>query len=225
MLVCAANVDSQVGLHQRPQEGRAVGKKRFDVETFKAPWEVDAEGADIPEDEQEIDTGRLKKYLVGLLNDKEQAVEARDAAQLELSQAQGKLEEKSRKDETDDERVQRDAEARAQEKREAAEAKRDALALRIALKQKGISGEDAVDLADVLKGDTEEELTAHAERLAPRFVTAKAPADDDEDEEQQTPGTRPRPLRTPGDPKPHTKAELSFEEQLAQVRRPGGSQY
>lgn len=203
-----------------------MSKKRFAVETYKAPWEVNAEGVDIPEDEQEVDTERLKKYLVGLLNDKEQATEARDAAQLELSEAQGKLEDKSRKDETDTERAARDAEARAQDKQEAAAAKREALALRVALKQKGISGEDAVELAEILKGDTEEELQEHAERLVKKFKLGQAPAgDDDEDDDEPTPATRPRRLRSPGDPKPHTRAEESLEDQLARIPRPGGTQY
>lgn len=41
------------------------------VDDWKAPWEVDKEGEDIPEEEQKLDGARLKKYLFGLLTDKQ----------------------------------------------------------------------------------------------------------------------------------------------------------
>lgn len=41
------------------------------VEDWKAPWEVDADGNELPEDDQQLDPARLKKYLHGLLSDKE----------------------------------------------------------------------------------------------------------------------------------------------------------
>ncbi len=42
-------------------------------EEWKAQWEVDAEGKDIPEDEQQFDAARAKKLIYDLLSDKHRA--------------------------------------------------------------------------------------------------------------------------------------------------------
>lgn len=202
--------------------------KRTTIEDYKAPWEIDAEGNEIPEDEQQIDPVRLKKYLVNLLNDKEQAVEGRDTAQRELTAAQEALNTRTREAETEEQARERQRAERDAELEEARAEARAAKALRVALKQDGITKDQAEALADVLQGTTEEELDASAKSLIEKFGLAKAAGsgDDDEDEvEDIAPRTRPRRLRAPGDPAPETKVRRSLEDELAQIRRPGGTYY
>jgi hypothetical protein len=203
--------------------------KRTTLEEYKAPWEVDAEGNDIPDDQWEIDPGRLKKYLVNLLNDKEQAVEARETAQQELVAANEALGEKARKDESDEQRRERERQERDKELEEARAEVRSGRALRIALRQDKITKQQAEALADVLQGNTEEELDASAKALIDKFGLAKiaelSDDDGDDDEDAPAPRARPRRLHTPGDPRPASKPRVAFEDELASIPRPGGTRY
>lgn len=204
-----------------------MGKKT--IESYKAPWEVDAEGADVPEDEQVIDKGKLKRYLFGLISDKETAQEARDAAIRERDEAKTELDRISRQNEGDDEKRQREQQEAQERDRKLAEAELENLRLKVALRQKGITAEQAVDLADRLRGTTEDELDKDAKAVIERFGLAKSEDDDDEDDDgdeghrsEVSGRPRSRVLRTPGDPEPGSRSPRSLEDELASIPRPGG---
>lgn len=201
-----------------------AGKTKLTLETYKAPWEIDGDGNDLPDDQQEIDPARLKKYLFGLISDKETAVEARDKAQADLTVANEALNEKARKDESDEQRRAREAQERDAELETLRTQGRRSLALEVALDQDGITKVQAKALAKVLQGNTEEELDASAKTLISELGLTKVSGDED-DEDDGVPGARPRRLRTPGDPAPMTPPVLSIDQELAQIRRPGGTQY
>lgn len=203
-------------------------KKKLTLEDYKAPWEIDADGNDLPEDQHQIDPERLKKYLFGLLSDKESAVEARDKAQADLATANEALNAKTRQDESDEQRRAREAQERDTEIETLRTQARRSLALEVALSQDGITKAQAKTLAKVLQGTTEDELDANAKTLIDELGLAKAAGgedDGDDDDDNPPVGARPRRLRTPGDPAPHTPAVLTLEAELAKIPRPGGQQY
>lgn len=193
------------------------------LEDWKAPWEVDAEGADIAEDQQEIDKGRLKNYLHGLLSDKEKLVQRATAAESERDTLKAEKDKASREDETEVQRLQRELEETNAKLAEAAKRDVEALKLRVALRQEGMTPKKAEALAKRLTGTTEDELDADAKALIEEFGLAQAPSGDG-DEERGGPGGRPRPdLRNGGDPeggKPAPKGK-TFKDELDQIPRPG----
>lgn len=175
-------------------------------EDYKAPWEVDSDGNEIPEDQQNLDPALLKKKLYKALEDRHRVVTERDGLQTELTQAKADLATERKKTEGEDEKAKREAqEALDAAKREGGLA---ALKLEVALDIEGITPAQAKRLAKRLSGSTQEELEADAKAIAEDFGLGKAApqgeddGDDDGDEPPVVPG-RPRTPRAVGDPTPN----------------------
>lgn len=172
------------------------------IEDYKAPWEIDSTGADVPAEEQQIDPVRLKKYLHGLLSDKDRLQATVETVTAERDEVKTKLDEKSREGETEDAKSKREAEDAI--KAAKAEGKLEALKLEVALDIEGITPAQAKRLAKRLSGQTQEELEADAKAIAEDFGLGKKEAADGEDEDDEPPAPvgRPRKLRANGDPEP-----------------------
>lgn len=169
---------------------------------YKAPWEIDSTGADIAEDEQQLDPAKLKKYLHGLLSDKEK-LQTKNATLIgERDEIKTKYDELARKDETDTDKVKRERDEAIQAAK--AEGSLEALKLDVALDIEGVSAKEAKTLAKRLSGTTREELEADAKELVEVLGLGKKAGDegDEGDEPEVTPGSRPRRPVAAGDPKP-----------------------
>lgn len=175
------------------------------LEDYKAPWELDSTGADLPEEDQKIDPARLKKYLHGLLSDKERLQTTVTTVTGERDALQKTVDDKAREGEDDAARKQREA----QEAIDAAKAEGGlgALKLDVALDVEGITPKQARTLAKSLSGQTREELEAHAKELSEAFGIGGPAGDEEEHEEEhgQTAARRPRVPRASGDPKPNER--------------------
>lgn len=165
------------------------------VEDWKAPWELDDEGNELPEEERQLDPERLKKYLHGLLSDKQRL-------QTTVNESASKIEELERSiSEAPDAAALTALQAQLNEAKQAAEAAKkgpglQALRFEIAL-ERGLTKAQARRLV----GETREELEEDAEELVRdlglRSQTKEEPGDDD--------GTRQTPrssFTNPADPKP-----------------------
>lgn len=177
------------------------------LEDYKAPWEVNSEGADVPDDEQVIDKTKLKKYLHGLLSDKDRLQTTVTTVTGERDELQTKLTDAVKKTENDEQRQERER----QEALDAAKASGglEALKLDVALDIEGITPKQAKTLAKSLAGKDRAELVAHAESLVELFGIGKPKANEDEGHEEElqaAPTGRPRTPRAAGDPEPMTPA-------------------
>lgn len=177
------------------------------LEDYKAPWEVDSTGADVPDEEQTVDKGRLKKYLHGLLTDKDRLQTTVTTVTSERDAAKAAADEKAREGETADQAAKRETEKAIADAR--AEGGLEALKLEVALDIEGITPKQAKRLAKRLSGKTREELAEDAEGLVEDFEIGKkveAPSDEDENETEDDPvaqaARRPTRLRAAGDPDP-----------------------
>lgn len=174
-------------------------------EDWKAPWEVDSDGKDVPEADQKVDPARLKKHLYNLEADKVRLQDTVDTVTGERDEAKTKLTEKLRESESDDEK-------RKREHREAIEAARKegetagtsaALALEVALDIDGITAKQAKTLARTLRGKDRAELESHAKALVEDFgIVSKSEGEGEGDE--QSPARRPVRPRASGDPAPNS---------------------
>lgn len=160
------------------------------VDDWKAPWEVDKDGNDIPAEDQQLDGPRLKKYLHGLLSDKQ-----RLRTQVnELTEARTDLEQQIA-DATDPKKIE-DLQKKVDELKKERDAATsgsalETIKLRIALRH-GLTEKQASRLV----GTTEEELDADAEELVAEFGTKRSKKDDDEVEVEDEDGP-PEPRRAP----------------------------
>lgn len=84
------------------------------LEDFLLPWEVDKDGKKLDE-AREIDVEKLRKYIYGLLGDKEQAQEARDTAITERDEKDTALKEVQQQHENDEQRRTREEAERQKE--------------------------------------------------------------------------------------------------------------
>jgi hypothetical protein len=138
------------------------------LEDWLAPWEVDAEGKKLDEP-AEIDAAKLKKYLHGVLTDKERLQETVADKEAEVAQAKEQLAEAQRANENEEQRRAREAdEAKAATERENAalrEKAEGADRLAIALAVPGISAARAAVLAKRLVGKDEKAWKASAEEI------------------------------------------------------------
>lgn len=179
------------------------------LEDWKAPWEVDANGADIPEENQTLDPARLKKHLHNLLGDKERLQANVTTVTAERDDFKSKLDEAARANEGDEERRKREQ----QEAIDAAKAEGslNALKLEVALDIDGITGKQAKALAKRLSGSTREELAEDAkttiEDLGLQIGKPAAPeGDEGDDEGKPSPASRPRRQTASGDPRPNERS-------------------
>lgn len=135
-------------------------------EDYLAPWEVGDDGKPVPEDDQKIDTGRLKKYLHGLLGDKERLQTTVTEVTTERDELKSKVDEAARQGETETEKLKRElAEAQAKvnaKQEESAEMR--ALRLEVAL-EKGLTATQAKRLV----GGSKEEMEQDADALLADF--------------------------------------------------------
>lgn len=164
-------------------------------EDWKAPWETDLQEGDDPK--EKLDLAKLKRFVYGVLGDKEKAkteVETVTAARDELQQ---KVDEASRANETEAQRLKRENDELRAKAAKAAEPDLEKLKLKVALK-KGLD-ETAMKR---LTGTTEEELMADADELLENWkpVTRQ---DGEEEDGGEGPAIRPKSnLHNPGDPDP-----------------------
>lgn len=166
------------------------------LEEFLLPWEKDEKGAKL-ETPAEIDVEKLRKYVYGLLGDKENAQAARDDAVAAKEGTDNELAELKRKNETDEQRREREKTEAQTElenlRREAGERKK-VEALEEHFKDKGITSARAKRLAkrigpEVAEKDwiTEaEELVEDGFRIADKVET-KPETDDDGDDDNDPP--------------------------------------
>lgn len=183
------------------------------LEDWLAPWETGDDGKALPAEEHKLDAGRLKKYLHGLLSDKERLQASVTTVTEERDTFKGKVDEFVRKDESETERLKRElAEAQAaagKSTEETAETRN--LKLEVAL-EKGLT----LVQAKRLVGGTKAELEADADELVKSFGgSGKA-----EDEEEGTPPRRqPRRLSNSGDPDHDDAGDIDVDKALARIPR------
>lgn len=170
-------------------------------EEYRAPWETEA-GEDA-----EIDKGKLKKYIHGLLSDKDGLQAKVSTLTTERDEALSKAQEAARQSETDAERQAREAEERKQREEQAKGLELDNARLRVAL-AKGLSETQAKRLV----GNTAEELAADADELLREFGGTG-------ETEEGTPRQQPRKLTNSGDPEPDADAHIDIDKALESIPR------
>jgi hypothetical protein len=169
-------------------------------EDWKAPWEVNADGEDIPAEEQEFDAQRARKRIYDLLADRNRAQDTVAEVTERAEQLEAKLAEAA------DPKALEDLQKEAQKAREDAEKAKSggnvlALKYEVAL-DKGLTKSQARRLI----GETREDLEADAEELLETFGGKGKRSnkdDDDNDDDGPTPRRGPRSrFVNPGDPDP-----------------------
>lgn len=165
-------------------------------EDYKAPWEIDADGNDVPEDDQVIDPAKLKKYTFGLLGDKERHQSAVAVERQRAEAAETALQSKIAESGTDDEKQAAARQKALDDARNEGKAESDlrALRLEVALDIPGITPAQARKLAKRLTGTTEDELKADAVELAELANITPAAADDEDDDDTDATARR-KPVR------------------------------
>jgi hypothetical protein len=142
------------------------------LDDYRAPWETEAGG------DAEIDKGKLKKYLHGLLVDKDRLQTTVTEVTTERDTLKTAADEKAREGETELQRLQREnAELKDSQGKAPAESP-ETLRLRVAL-EKGLT----LTQANRLVGTTQEELAADADAFLAEIG--------------KTPGTEAAARRTP----------------------------
>lgn len=158
------------------------------IEDWQAPWET-ATG------ESEIDKGRLKRYLYGLLKDKERLQESVAEVTTERDELKTKADEEARKGESEVDRLKRENKELEDKLAKAPEKSLDALRLEVAL-DKGLTKVQAKRLL----GTTVEELEADADELVASFGSTGKSGEEGEGEGEGTPRRQPRRSVNVGDP-------------------------
>lgn len=175
------------------------------IEDYKAPWEVSSDGADVPEDQQEIDREKLKRYLFNILTDKERLQAKVTTVEGERDDFKTKYETKLREGESEADRIKRENEELKQKLEKGGEetAEMRALRLEVAL-DKGISKRDAFRLV----GKTRDELEADADA----FLEDHGPKKDDDGETTEVSQRPKTKIRSKGDPNEGVEGkELTLE--------------
>lgn len=176
---------------------------KFKLEEFLLPWEHDGKGKKLDEP-NEIDVEQLRRYVYGLLTDKEEAQEARDTAVTEKENAENDLKELRQKNESDEERrareaKERDAEIENLRKADAERRKIDALAEAFP----EATAARIKRLAKRVTGDEKDWVADAKELVEDGFKISDKPAEDppaDDDDSSDDLSSRPRPRRSDGTP-------------------------
>lgn len=181
------------------------------VEDWTAPWET-ATG------ESEIDKPKLKRYLFGLLGDKEKLQERLTTTSTERDDLKKTADEKAREGETAEQRLERekkDLEKQLAEATKGGDQSIENLRLTVAI-EKGLNSAQLKRLM----GSTKEELMTDADELLKTFGSA---GDSTEGEGGETGGDGvrrvPKGSQNPGDPNPGAGAETSVAKALEQIPR------
>lgn len=185
------------------------------LDEWKAPWEVDADGNDIPAEDQDIDPAKLKKYLHGLLGDKNRLRGQVDDLTAETEAFQQKLadaktpEELTRLQE-ENARLVRERDEAKQKSSTSAEADLRALKLEIAL-DKGLTKRQAARLV----GATKEELEEDADALIAEFGgSAKGSQNEGEEDGEGIARGPVKRLKNGGDPKENRGGGSEEQQQI-----------
>lgn len=179
-----------------------------DFENWLAPWEKDAEGKEIPEDQQVIDKDSLAKYIHGLLADKARLQGEVDTATAERDEAVTALEQVESGDEGGDVKaLQAEIErlkAAPPQVDEVAQ-RRDAAMDYVAEQYPHLTLKQVRRVVSRAQGDDQDDMNADVDGLLEDFGLDKAPAPKADGETETTPDERPGMRRTPrgrtgGDP-------------------------
>jgi ribonucleotide reductase alpha subunit len=142
-----------------------VAKKK--LEEYLAPWEVDDKGEKL-EEPQDIDPVKLKKYLLNLLNDKDDLQERVKDIEVERENAKADLDTLRREHEDEGQRRQREEKEREEryiemERRETERRKIEAIEDHF--KDQGITSARAKRLAKRITATEENEWLSEADEL------------------------------------------------------------
>jgi hypothetical protein len=181
------------------------------IEDWLAPWET-ATG------ENEIDKAKLKRYLFGLLGDKEKLQERLTESNTERDELKKAADDKAREGETETQRLAREKkelEDRLAEASKGGDSADELLRLRVALK-KGLNENDVKRLI----GKTEDELLKDADELLKSFGRG-GNSEEGEGGDEGGDGVRrvPRGNHNPGDPNPGEGADVKVEKALESIPR------
>ena len=205
------------------------------LEEFLLPWEKDKDGKKLDEP-AEIDVERLRKYVYGLLGDKENAQAARDDAVAAKEGAENELATVKQANETADQRREREnAEAQAEldRLRKGETERRKVEAIEEAFKADGITLDRAKRLAKRI-GDVEEKdwVSEAKELVEDGFIIkpkSEKPEGENDDPDETDPPEELVPVRratrngrqvTPEDPS-RKKKTIGDELDAAGITLPG----
>jgi len=180
------------------------------VEDWTAPWET-ATG------ETEIDKPKLKRYLFGLLGDKEKLQERLTASDTERDELKKAAEDAARQGETNEQKLERENKELQAKLAQASngDVSLENLRLTVAV-EKGLN---AAQLKRLI-GNTREELLADADELKASFGS-KGDSTEGEGGEVGGDGVRrvPNGRVNPGDPNPGAGADINVDKALEQIPR------
>jgi beta-glucosidase-like glycosyl hydrolase len=183
-----------------------------DLEKWLAPWERDKDGKKLDEP-AEIDADRLKKYLHGLLADKEKLQETVGDRETELAGAKEQLTTLQREHEDDaarQAREQKERDAEFEKLRKEGIERRKVEAIEAAFEKEGITSARAKRLAKRIGPDVEEkdwvaearELVEDGFRISDKVVSPPGDVEDEPDD-----GVSIKPVRrSSGEPVDTSKA-------------------
>lgn len=180
------------------------------VEDWTAPWET-ATG------ETEIDKPKLKRYLYGLLGDKEKLQERLTTTSDERDALKKTAEDAARQGETNEQKLER--EKKELEAKLADSSKGDHVLENLRLTVAVEKGLNAAQLKRLI-GSTKEELLKDADELKASFGS-KGDSTEGEGGEQGGDGVRrvPAGKSNPGDPNPGAGAEVDVKKALESIPR------
>lgn len=178
------------------------------VEDWTAPWET-ATG------ENEIDKPRLKRYLFGILTDKEKLQGSVTEKDTKITELEGKITEGARKDETEVDKLKRELKEAQDANANKGGDDLELTKLRVALK-KGLKEGDVKRLV----GGTEAELLADADELLQSFGARGDSGEGEGGDPEGDPIRRtPRGHNNPGDPNPGAGADVDVTKALDSIPR------
>jgi hypothetical protein len=179
------------------------------VDDWNAPWET-ATG------ETEIDKPKLKRYLFGILGDKQKLQESVAAKDTEIGELKKAADEKAREGETETQKLEREKkelETKLANASKGDDSSAEVLRLTVAL-DKGLTK----DQAKRLIGTTEDELSKDADELLASFG-AGGKTDPEDDPDGAGARRTPKGKHNPGDPKPEEGADITLEKAMEKIPR------
>lgn len=186
-------------------------------EDWLAPWEKDKDGKKL-ETPAEIDAGRIKKFLHGLLSDKEKLQETVADKESELANTKETLSTVQREHETKEQAAERERKEQEKILADAQKLIQGQKKLDVALAIPGITADRARALAKRLHGDDEKQLKADAEELVAegfRINDGKNQEQQDEDPPGDDLSVRPHQVRrADGTPIKETGREKKTDAEL-----------
>lgn len=130
------------------------------IEDYKAPWELGPDGKPLAEEDQALDPAKLKKYVYGLLADKDRLQTTNATLTTERDTLQSTIDAEARKGESEADRLKRENADLQAKLAKSGETSIETLRLQVAL-ENGLTAFQAKRLV----GSTKEELEADAAEL------------------------------------------------------------